>query len=93
MHSGNLLIKLKTKLRASPVVKVHTNVEQDVKEGRYMDEELFNIRVALIKHIEFVQQKMSEIEAHSNLTIHQMADLERYASTLKFLSDAYSDFI
>lgn len=54
-----------------------------------MDKELINIRIALIKQIIFVQERMSEIEAQSNLTIHQMADLERYASTLKFLSDTY----
>lgn len=54
-----------------------------------MDKELINIRIALIKQIIFVQERMSEIETQSNLTIHQMADLERYASTLKFLSDTY----
>ena len=50
-----------------------------------MDKELINIRIALIKQISFVQERMSEIETQSNLTIHQMADLERYARTLKFL--------
>lgn len=54
-----------------------------------MDKELINIRIALIKQIYFVQERMSEIETQSNLTIHQMADLERYARTLKFLSDTY----
>lgn len=54
-----------------------------------MDKELINIRIALIKQISFVQERMREIETQSNLTIHQMADLERYASTLKFLSDTY----
>ncbi|UNL36796.1 hypothetical protein [Limosilactobacillus reuteri] len=54
-----------------------------------MDKELINIRIALIKQIIFVQERMSEIETQSNLTIHQMADLERYARTLKFLSDTY----
>lgn len=54
-----------------------------------MDKELINIRIALIKQIIFIQERMSEIETQSNLTIHQMADLERYARTLKFLSDTY----
>ncbi|WP_085679118.1 hypothetical protein [Limosilactobacillus reuteri] len=54
-----------------------------------MDKELINIRIALIKQISFVQERMREIETQSNLTIHQMADLERYARTLKFLSDTY----
>ena len=54
-----------------------------------MDKELINIRIALIKQISFVQERMSEIETQTKITIQQMADLERYARTLKFLSDTY----
>lgn len=45
--------------------------------------------VNLIEHINFVQEKMAEIEQSSKLSIHEMADLERYSATLKNLADAY----
>lgn len=48
-----------------------------------------DIRVVLVEHIEFVQNKIKEIEALPKLTIHDMADLERYSSTLKNLAVAY----
>lgn len=48
-----------------------------------------DIRIVLIEHIEFVQKKMSEIEALPKLTIHEMADLERYSSTLRNLAESY----
>lgn len=48
-----------------------------------------DIRIVLIEHIEFVQKKISEIEALPKLTIHEMADLERYSSTLRNLAESY----
>ena len=48
-----------------------------------------DIRIVLIEHIEFVQKKMSEIEALPKLTIHEMSDLERYSSTLRNLAESY----
>lgn len=47
------------------------------------------IRCSLIEHINFVQEKMRELERSDDLTIHEMADLERYSSTLKNLADTY----
>lgn len=49
------------------------------------------IRCSLIEHINFVQEKMRELERADDLTIHEMADLERYSSTLKNLADTYKD--
>ena len=48
-----------------------------------------DIRCSLIEHINFVQEKMRELERSDDLTIHEMADLERYSSTLKNLADTY----
>ena len=48
-----------------------------------------DIRCSLIEHINFVQEKMRELERADDLTIHEMADLERYSSTLKNLADTY----
>ena len=47
----------------------------------------------LINRIKFINQQMVMIEktsGQSGLTIHAMADLERYADTLKNLSNAYA---
>lgn len=47
----------------------------------------------LINRIKFINQQMVMIEkasGQSGLTIHAMADLERYADTLKDLSNAYA---
>lgn len=49
------------------------------------------LRIALIEHIEFVQEKMKEIEVLPRLSIHEMADLERYSSTLRNLAVAYKE--
>lgn len=43
-----------------------------------------------MKHMEYVSHKMTEIEHNDELSIHEMADLERYANTLRLLSEAYS---
>ncbi|WPU43498.1 hypothetical protein [Limosilactobacillus reuteri] len=48
-----------------------------------------DIDVALKKHVEFVLRKMDEIESCKELSIHQMADLERYANTLKYLAQTH----
>ena len=50
-----------------------------------------DIRCSLIEHINFVQEKMRELERSDDLTIHEMADLERYSSTLKNLAHTYKD--
>ncbi len=42
---------------------------------------------SLKRHILFVLQKMDELEKSSEWTIHQMADLERYARTLQSLTE------
>lgn len=44
----------------------------------------------VMKHMEYVSDKMTEIEHDGELSIHEMADLERYANTLRLLSEAYS---
>lgn len=44
----------------------------------------------VMKHMEYVSDKMTEIEHDDELSIHEMADLERYANTLRLLSEAYS---
>lgn len=47
----------------------------------------------LVNRIKFINQQMVMIEetsGRSGLTIHAMADLERYADTLKDLSNAYA---
>ena len=48
-----------------------------------------NINVTLSKHIQFVLEKMDEIEECEELSIHQMADLERFAKTLSHLAQTY----
>lgn len=45
--------------------------------------------VTLIEHMNFVQAKMAEIEQSNELSIHEMADLERYSATLNNLANAY----
>lgn len=52
-----------------------------------------DIDVALKKHVEFVLRKMDEIEACEELSIHQMADLERFANTLKYLAQTHEAFM
>lgn len=52
-----------------------------------------DIRCSLIEHINFVQEKMRELERSDDLTIHEMADLERYSSTLKNLANTYKDLV
>lgn len=47
-------------------------------------------RTNVMKHMEYVSHKMTEIEHNDELSIHEMADLERYANTLRLLSEAYS---
>lgn len=45
--------------------------------------------VALVHNIEFTQQRIDEITQHDDLTIHEMADLDRYANTLNHFIQAY----
>lgn len=49
------------------------------------------IKRELIDRINFViiEMKNIEVNAKNGLTIHQMADLERYANTLDLLGSAY----
>ena len=63
---------------------------------RRKDEEGFNmtfdINATLEKHVKFVLDRMDEIETCKELSIHQMADLERYANTLKDLAQTHEAF-
>lgn len=52
----------------------------------------FGINSILAKHVKFVLERMDEIEACKELSIHQMADLERYANTLKYLAQTHKAF-
>lgn len=47
-------------------------------------------RTNIMNHMKYVSHKMTEIEHDDKLSIHDMADLERYANTLRLLSEAYS---
>lgn len=47
------------------------------------------IKQALIQNIEITQQRIVEINKKDELTIHEMADLERYANTLNHFIQAY----
>lgn len=48
------------------------------------------IRQGLIEHMEYVEEQIARIcDSGKTLTIHDMADLERYAKTLKYLADTY----
>lgn len=52
----------------------------------------FDINATLEKHVKFVLDRMDEIETCKELSIHQMADLERYANTLKYLAQTHKAF-
>lgn len=52
-----------------------------------------DIDVALRKHVEFVLRKMDEIEACEELSIHNMADLDRYAHILRNLAQTHEAII
>lgn len=55
-----------------------------------MREDLAKAKSELVKRINFVLFKMNEIEVSSiQLDIHQMADLERFANTVKCLGETY----
>lgn len=49
----------------------------------------FSVNNILAKHVKFVLERMDEIESCKELSIHQMADLERYANTLKYLAQTH----
>lgn len=71
--------------------KKYTRKESESESGMRIQalerlEKLTNV----MKHMEYVSDKMTEIEHDDELSIHEMADLERYANTLRLLSEAYS---
>lgn len=71
--------------------KKYTRKESESENGMRIQElERLEKRTNIMNHMEYVSRKMTEIEHDDELSIHDMADLERYANTLRLLSEAYS---
>lgn len=71
--------------------KKYMRKESESENGMRIQElERLEKRTNIMNHMEYVSRKMTEIEHDDELSIHDMADLERYANTLRLLSEAYS---
>lgn len=62
------------------------------REAREMIlERVSELRVSIFEQMEFIVAQIDDIRHHEKISIHDMADLERYGRTLQYLSDCYSN--